>query len=118
NVGQFVQDDGVWQDGGLIIHFPGPDQWVGIFLKFQSQAWHTDDQTGHSIGDAPQPIPVSPDTPVPLPTTGDPNGWVRIVAAMANSIESPEIETVTLLNSSPQPVDLTGWTLKDKNKNP
>ena len=52
----------MWQDGGLIIHFPPlrepdgterfPEQWVGIFLAFQSQAWHTDDVTGHGF-DAP-----------------------------------------------------------------
>ena len=42
-------DDGVWQDGGLILRFPATDQWVAIFLAFQSQAWHTDDVTGHTL---------------------------------------------------------------------
>jgi hypothetical protein len=42
---------------------------------------------------------------------------MRIVAALANSIENPEIETVTLLNTSPAKVDLGGWVLADKNKN-
>ncbi len=50
NVGQFVGDDGVWQDGGVLVHFPTQEQWVAIFLKFQSQGWHTDDKTGHKIG--------------------------------------------------------------------
>lgn len=50
NVGSFVRDDGVWQDGALLLHFPGPaEQWVAVFLKFQSQGWHTDDATGHKI---------------------------------------------------------------------
>jgi uncharacterized protein YukJ len=40
NSGRFVGDDGVWQDGGLLLHFPNQAQWVGIFLAFQSQAWH------------------------------------------------------------------------------
>ena len=39
------------------------------------------------------------------------------MAALANSIQSPEVETVTLLNTSPQPVDLAGWALADKNNN-
>src|SRR4030095_10576250 len=49
NVPPFLGDDGVWQDGGLLFRFPSSQQWVGIFLAFQSQAWHTDDRTGHTI---------------------------------------------------------------------
>jgi hypothetical protein len=30
---------------------------------------------------------------------------------------TPERETVTLLNTADVPVDLTGWSLKDKQKN-
>jgi uncharacterized protein YukJ len=109
NSPKFKGDDGVWQDGGLIFHFPNQDQWVAMFLKFQSQAWHTDDVGGHATT-APQPPP-------PLPTVDEPHGLIRIVAALANSIQSPEIETVTLLNTSPQAVNLAGWALADKNKN-
>ena len=49
NSQQFRGDDGVWQDGGLLLHYPAQGQWVAVFLAFQSQAWHTDDQTGHAI---------------------------------------------------------------------
>ena len=38
NVGNFVSDDGVWQDGGLLFHFPVQQQWTAVFLKFQSQS--------------------------------------------------------------------------------
>jgi uncharacterized protein YukJ len=38
NSQQFRGDDGVWQDGGLLLHFPTQDQWVAIFSAFQSQA--------------------------------------------------------------------------------
>jgi uncharacterized protein YukJ len=112
NSPKFKGDDGVWQDGGLIFHFPNQNQWVAMFLKFQSQAWHTDDVGGHATT-APQPPQPQP----PLPTGDEPHGLIRIVAALANSIQSPEIETVTLLNTSPQPVNLAGWKLADKNKN-
>jgi Uncharacterized conserved protein (DUF2278)/Lamin Tail Domain len=95
----------VWQDGGLLIHFPSEDRWVGIFLAFQSQAWHTDDSTGHAIEGAP---------PTPAPTD-EPS--VRILAAMINpNGGSPERETVLLLNASPQAIDLSGWQLADRNK--
>jgi uncharacterized protein YukJ len=102
NVGRFRGEDGVWQDGGLFLRFPGESRWVAVFLAFQSQAWHTDDVTGHAIATA-SPQPVAGLAPV------------RIVAALVNpSGPAPEAETVTLLNASPEPVDLTGWRLVDR----
>ena len=38
NSDRFVGDDGVYQDGGLLIHFPDQQEWTAVFLKFQSQA--------------------------------------------------------------------------------
>ena len=55
NSAQFRRDDGVWQDGGLLIHFGTESRWVAIFLAFQSQSWHTDDTTGHAIDGAAGP---------------------------------------------------------------
>lgn len=113
NVAPFLGDDGVWQDGALLIHLPTPDQWVGVFLKFQSQAWHTDDQTGHTI-DTPTP-PEQPGGPI---APGEPDGMVRIVGALVNPVgPAPERETVTLLNASPQAINLAGWALADRQKN-
>ena len=118
NSAQFVNDDGVYQDGGLLIHFPDQATWTAVFLKFQSQAWHTDDKTGHRIS-APAPPPLVPPVP-PLPpgppTTDDPDGLVRIVAALVNSTQSPEVETVTLINTAPHDVNLAGWALLDTQK--
>jgi uncharacterized protein YukJ len=50
NVRPFTAQNGVWQDGALLLAFP--DRVVGIFLKFQSQAWHTDDRSGQRGGTA------------------------------------------------------------------
>ena len=118
NTGRFVNDDGVYQDGGLLIHFPDQFTWAAVFLKFQSQAWHTDDRTGHRIGAPAPPPPVPPVPPPPPgpPTTDDPDGLVRIVAALVNSTQSPEVETVTLINTAPHNIDLTGWALLDTQK--
>jgi uncharacterized protein YukJ len=100
NLPPFVRDDGVWQDGGLLIGFAAPQQWVGIFLAFQSQAWHTDDTTGHTLPD--------------VPGTGI-DHIVRIVGALVNPIgPAPEHETVTLLNASPSAIDLSGWQIVDR----
>lgn len=98
NVGRFVDDDGVYQDGALLLHFPSQEQWVAVFLKFQSQTWHTDDVTGHAIRGPGDP----------------PDGRVRIVAALVNALLSPEAEFVTLLNTTPTAIDLGGWRLVDR----
>jgi uncharacterized protein YukJ len=119
NSGQFVGDDGVFQDGSVLVQFPDQHEWIAIFLKFQSQAWHTDDATGRRIGtpQPPQPKPpIGPPQPPTLPTTDDPEGLVRIVAALVNATQSPEVEVVTLLNTSPHDIDLTGWALLDTQK--
>jgi uncharacterized protein YukJ len=111
NAGRFVEDDGVWQDGGLLLHYPGHDQWVGIFLAFQSQVWHTDDTTGHTDPGVPNPGPA------PQPAPGEPDHVVRIVGALVNPVgPAPETETVTLLNASPTEVDLGGWFVLDRLK--
>jgi uncharacterized protein YukJ len=107
NTPQFARDDGVWQDGALFFRYPSTDQWVAIFLAFQSQAWHTDDTTGHAITE-----------PGPLPDPNDPDLVVRIVGALVNPLgPAPEPETVTLLNASPGPVELVGWEIADRLKN-
>lgn len=48
NVGKWEQDNGIWQDGGLLINFENTGRWVAIFLAFQSQKYPTDDN-GNSI---------------------------------------------------------------------
>ena len=41
NIPRYADDDGVCQDGGLIV------ETTGILLRFQSQSWTTDATTGH-----------------------------------------------------------------------
>ncbi len=105
NTGSFVKDDGVWQDGGLLFYYPDRDQWVGIFLAFQSQAWHTDDETGHSV------------VPVPDVSGVTSDGMVRIVGAMVNPLKGDVgKETVILVNTAPETISLKGWSIADKYK--
>ena len=94
-----------WRSG-----FPlSPDQqWTAIFLAFQSQAWHTDDTTGHTIAE-PQPGPG------PQPGPEEPDHSVRIIGALVNPKGGgTEIETVTILNATPNTIDLSGWQIADK----
>lgn len=116
-----ANDDGVWQDGAMFIQFPSENRWIAIFLKFQSQAWHTDDRTGHAIKTQPSEPPTSPQ-PHPEPPTQplpeEPEKLVRIVAALVNPQGTGvEQETVTLLNASPHALDLTGWAILNQLKN-
>lgn len=109
NVKRFERDDGVWQDGGMMIHSPGLDRWSAVFLAFQSQAVHTNDQSGHkepgslmfedivkggSVPARPAPAPGEPvpGEPVPggsgpdepMPQPGQRDRVIRIVSAMVN----------------------------------
>lgn len=110
NSAQFRGDDGVWQDGAMFMHFPAQQQWIAVFLKFQSQGWHSDDVTGHRIDADPSP-------PGPAPPPAQMQSIVRIVAALVDPVGSePGKETVTLLNTSPRPVDLSGWSIANRAK--
>lgn len=115
----WFEDNGPWQDGGLIFRFPRQDQWTSMFMKFQSQAWHTDDSTGRPLGESvlgAEPPASHAILPHAVPTQAQPDGLVRIVAALVNDTASPEHETVTLLNTADRAIDLTGWTLADRTK--
>jgi uncharacterized protein YukJ len=101
NSGTFVAQDGVWQDGGLLMQFPAQQRWAAVFLAFQSQAFHTDDTTGHRLVTPKEKDEVR----------------VAIIAALVNAKgDEAAGETVTLINRSDQNVVLDGWSLADKNK--
>jgi uncharacterized protein YukJ len=103
NSAAFRADDGVWQDGALLLHFPSRSRWIAVFLGFQSQAWHTDDETGHALASVEQPQPQA----------GHP--VLEILAALVNPVgPAPESETVTVINASPDAVEVTGWRLADR----
>ncbi|CAH2402343.1 DUF2278 family protein [Mesorhizobium escarrei] len=117
--GKFEKDNGVYQDGALLFNFPDEGQWMAIFLKFQTQAWHTDDETGNVILAPDADHPTAPHIPIErdqIPTFEVPDGLVRIIAAYVNDTKTPEHETVTLLNTADVSVDLEGWAIADKRK--
>lgn len=103
NSKKWMDDDGVWQDGGIIFHYPDENRWVAVFLAFQSQSFHTDDTTGHTIPEIVERLLEVVEK------------RVRIVAALVNPIGT-EQRNVTILNTTPEPVILDGWKLADRNK--
>jgi uncharacterized protein YukJ len=40
--GGFSGDNGVWQDGALMIHLPAKNTWTAVFVAFQTESWDTD----------------------------------------------------------------------------
>src|SRR5436305_13945510 len=114
------QDNGVWQDGGLFLHFADENRWLAFFLAFQSQSFHTDDSTGAAIPGQEAVVVPKPSLPPPAKAPAAPPAaspalpGVSIIAALVNpGGADPGKETVTLLNLTPGPVDLSGWALAD-----
>jgi len=106
--GGFFKDNGVYQDGGLIFHFPSRNRWAAIFTAFQSQSFHTDDKTGNPITAAGPTGPDQPQNETP----------VHIAAALVNPRGGdPGREYVLILNTGADPVDLSGWAIADSHKN-
>jgi hypothetical protein len=119
---QFKRYNGVWQDGGVIIHFPDEDRFAAILLAFASQAAHTDEETGHGL-------PGSQNLAQLIGNTGGDGGdiitddlRVAIVAALVNPIggeNQPDAtgrpEMVYLLNRTQKGISLGGWSLLNKN---
>jgi uncharacterized protein YukJ len=114
NPGPFAKDNGVFQDGGLILKFGS--RYVGLFLRFATQWLPTDEATGHRLPGA-RPIPpggsVVIDDEGPTLVTHPP---VYIERALVNPDgDEPGREVVVIGNTTVASVDLTGWSIVDKN---
>jgi uncharacterized protein YukJ len=77
NSAKFRNDDGVFHDGALLVNLPQKDQWIAIFLAFQSQSLHTDDRTGHRLQAAAAAAGASPAGPAPAGSTSSKNRLKR-----------------------------------------
>ena len=47
--GSFFKDNGIYQDGALLFHFPSKGTWTGVFVAFQSESFKTDNSTGDPL---------------------------------------------------------------------
>jgi uncharacterized protein YukJ len=119
--GRFASDNGVFQDGGLILKLP--NRYMGLFLRFQTQWLPTEDATGHRSPNA-QPIPPGAPAPtdgepVPLPTPGPVgNPDLYIERALINPAgDDVGKEAVVLGNATTAMIDISGWRIVDKNAN-
>lgn len=101
-------DNGVWSDGGLLFQEPDVDRWCAIFLAFQTQSWHTDDEGN----------------PIPYPAAqreerrarrdgGFPRA--RIVGAYVHPNDrNIGAEHVAIRNDSEVPLDVSGWRVVNR----
>ena len=93
-----------------------------LFLKFQNQVWHT-------AGERALPIAGAPAVPeIPIPETGMIQAWAvvsedspshlaTIISAMVNPLGRDRgNESVTILNTSAETLDLSGWALMDEHE--
>ncbi|KAL3448083.1 hypothetical protein BJX65DRAFT_275766 [Aspergillus insuetus] len=104
NIRKYQWDDGVFQDGGLIIHFQRTNTWIGFFIGFASQAVHTDDQTGHAITGVMWSDFLRPDII---------EESVVIHEAYVNPANSTP-RSITLSNKTNRDVRLDRWTIRNK----
>jgi uncharacterized protein YukJ len=111
--GQFAKDNGVYQDGGLILSFP--NRHMGLFLRFQTQWLPTDDATGHRLANA-QAIPPGGEPTIVPGLVGDPD--IYIERALVNPAgDDVGKEAVVLGNATTEVVNISGWRIVDKNDN-
>jgi uncharacterized protein YukJ len=113
NPGKFSKDNGIWQDGGVFFYFSLSDKWTALFLRFQSQAIHTDDTTGHPLKDSSGVVFVSNHPNLP-----EVNSPVYIEAAFVNPVQADDtgLEKVLLFNPNETEIDLNGWGILDSSK--
>jgi hypothetical protein len=116
--GPFADDNGVFNDGGLILKFP--DHVTGLFFRFKTQFLPTDAQGNRIPGVSKEIAPgATPGDTTPTPTPTDPQPVfpaVYVERALVNPAgDDPSLEVVVIGNTTVNPVDLTGWRIVDKN---
>ena len=93
-------------------------RWVAIFLKFQSQSWHTDDVSGHRIDTPAVPgVAVTPPAGPETAVARRARPTVKIVGALVNPGGGDQgKESVTILNTTDTDINLGGWAIANKAK--
>lgn len=116
NIKRWQGDDGIWQDGGLMIYYPARDQWAAMFFAFQTQSFHTDDVSGRRLLHESRPEHPEPEALPHIPARVD-KPQVKIISALIDPVgEDTGKEVVTLRNMTDSTINLEGWTLVDKNR--
>jgi uncharacterized protein YukJ len=108
--GQYAKDNGVFQDGGLILKFP--DRFVGVFLRFKTQ-WLPTDANGNRLPNAKEIPPGGSPEVGPGPGVSNPLVYIERVLVNPGGDDVGK-EVVVIGNTTTSSVDLTGWRIVDK----
>ncbi len=108
NSDEHWHDNGIWSDGGLIFHEPARHRWSAVFLAFQPQSWHTDDQGN--------PIPYPrPDRRHGAKRPDADGTAARIVGAFVHPNEHKQgVEHVAVRNDTGEPLLVLGWRVLNR----
>ncbi|PSM31346.1 DUF2278 family protein [Haliangium sp. UPWRP_2] len=118
NQGDRENANAKYQDGALFVEYPS-GRTSGLFMKFQNQAWHTDETHGNPLADAPNALPIVPAlvgaiAPWRVVPKESPYHLARIVGALVNPQGTDEAhEMVTIYNTSSAVINLKGWKILD-----
>ena len=103
-----LHENGTWRDGACFIWDESAHRMTGVFLAFQAQAWHTD-ENGAPVAGVTGSEPPSYDfvdglgAPLPLP---------RRAAEITSAHRAPDrTGAVLVTNMSAAPLDLKGWSI-------
>jgi uncharacterized protein YukJ len=103
-----VRENGIWHDGACFIWDAAASRMTGVFLAFQTQAWHTNDHGDVIYGVTGCEAPLYDfsqglGAPLPLPAR----------AAELTSLHRAPDGTGALIvaNMTNAPIDLSGWTI-------
>jgi uncharacterized protein YukJ len=107
-VNKQLRENGVWHDGACFIWDPNSHRMTAIFLAFQSQGWHTNDDGDLIFGatgcEAPTyDFSTGAGVALPLP---------KRAAEITSAHRTPDgAASVVVANMGAGPLDLTGWRL-------
>lgn len=101
-------DNRPWADGGLLLHDTRRKRWGAIFLAFQTQSWHTDEQGNPGERDERE---WEHDATVGT----DGRTRARIAAAFVHPNDDKDgVEHITIWNDDDEPLDVDGWRIVNR----
>ncbi|PSR81373.1 hypothetical protein BD289DRAFT_484481 [Coniella lustricola] len=123
NAGSFEDENGTYQDGGIVIQFAN-GTWEGVFFAFATQTLKTDDNgnpEGQTFAQALGGDTTSSTSTTEARTSHATKGTVGIEAAVVNP-KGPDHgapkgkgERVYIQNRGSKAQSLKGWTIENKN---
>jgi uncharacterized protein YukJ len=107
-IDQRVHENGAWHDGACFIWDESARRMTGVFLAFQVQAWHTDDQGGPVLGlTGSEPPAYDFANGLGAPLAPRPRA-----AEITSAHRAPDRNgAIVVTNMSAAALDLSGWSI-------